>query len=399
MRRASTSPLPDGVAPLRVLLVAHHHLDHAAGVSGATLSLGAALRVRGCEVSYYSFDDAFGAAAGAEVPRMLRFPWRVAQHLAQLALVDVVDATTGDAWVWASRGRRGNALAALVTRAHGLEHVTSDDLRRRARTGQTKLSKKYSLYHGGYRLWEVRRSLRASDAQIFLNETDRGYAVGRLGVSAETSVVLPNGVADHLLDPAAVQTSTTAAPIALAFVGSWIPRKGLGAVVEMAGTLHSRDVPFTLRLLGTGADAATVIGAFAPAVREWLSVTPRFEPAALPALLSGAEVLLHPSWTEGFSLALVEGMACGLAPVATRSGGSTTVVRDGETGLLLAGEAGAELANAVARLAGDRALLTRLRGAAQRSVQSLRWDSIAERTLDVYRNAMARRRTLPGRRA
>ena len=322
---------------------------------------------------------------------MLRFPWRVARHLSHASPVDVVDATTGDAWVWASRKRRGNERAALVSRAHGLEQVVAADMRRRARTGQVRLSWRYPLYHGGYRLWEVRRSMRASDAQVFLNEADRSFAAERLGVSAGTSVVLPNGVAGRLLDLPAVLPSTAGGPIALAFVGSWVARKGIDAVVEMASLLSARDVAFTLRLLGTGALEGDVLGAFAESVRRRVSVTPRFEPDQLPALLEGAEVLLHPSWTEGFSLALPEGMACGLAPVATRSGGATTVVRDGETGFLMRDETGGVLAEVVGRLAGDREILGRLRRAAQRSVQALRWDSIAARTIGVYRDAIARR--------
>ena len=368
--------------------VAHHRLDGAAGVGGATLALGAALAARGCVVSYFSFDDAFGLAGGGEISRMVRFPWRVASHLSRTATnYDVVDATTGDAWLWASRRPRG-VRPVLVTRAHGLEQVTTEDLRRRARAGELTLSRKYSLYHGGYRLWEVRRSLVGADAQIFLNEPDRDYAVQRLGVRAATASVLPNGVADRLLDLPRVEPATTTNPVALAFVGSWIPRKGTRAMVAMASELRSRGVAFTLRLLGTGASEADVLSAFAPEVRDRITVTPRYDPAELPALLHGAEVLLHASWTEGFSLALVEGMACGLAPVASRAGGATTVIRDGATGILLLDESGRLLADGVARLAGDRRTLGRLRVAAQASMQALRWDSIAARTIVTYRAAL-----------
>src|SRR6185503_10106743 len=129
---------------------------------------------------------------------------------------------------------------------------------------------------------------------------------------------------------------------------------------------------------------------FAPELAGQLTVTPRYDPSELPELLREAEVLLHPSWTEGFSLALVEGMACGLAPVATRSGGATAVIRNGETGVLLDTEA--DIADAVARLAADRASLARMRIAAQASVKVLRWDAIAAQTIDLYRDAIARRR-------
>jgi glycosyltransferase involved in cell wall biosynthesis len=278
-----------------------------------------------------------------------------------------------------------------VTRAHGLEQVTSDDLRRRARAGELTLSRKYPLYHGGYRLWEVRRSLVGADAQIFLNEQDRDYAVQRLGVNATTAAVLPNGVADRLLDQPRVQPRVASSELMLAFIGSWIPRKGTRAITEVASALQSRGIAFSLRLLGTGVPCAEVLASFAPEVRGSIAVTPRYDPCELPTLLEGAEVLLHPSWTEGFSLALVEGMACGLAPVATRAGGATTVICDGLTGVLLSDESGSSLTEGVARLAVDRAALGRIRLAAQASMQALRWELIAERTIGLYRQALERR--------
>jgi glycosyltransferase involved in cell wall biosynthesis len=379
-------------APLRVLFVVHHRMDRAAGVSGATLALGNALEQRGHRVSYYGFDDAFGAQTGADIPAMLRFPWYAARHLMRAASsYDVIDASTGDAWVWGLLGRPGGRRTALVTRSHGLEHVLAADLRRRARIGQVRLSRKYPLYHGGFRLWEVARSLRVADAQVFLNNADRCHAIQRLGVAGSRAVVIPNGISEHALSspPSGVMPSDAA--IELAFIGSWIPRKGTTGVVDMAQALTRRNVPFRLRLLGTGAPDEMVLDSFDEGSRRSVTVVRQFAPGALPALLDGAAVLLHPSWTEGFSLALVEAMAAGLAPVATRSGGATTVIQDGQSGLLLANESGDALASAVERLAGDVVLLAQLQSEARQSVQSLRWDAIAERTVEVYRGAIARR--------
>ncbi len=371
--------------------VVHHHLSKAGGVTGATLALGTALGELGCEATYYSFDDAFGAPGGREVPRMLAFPWKVASHLARSAhAYDVVDASTGDAWLWARRGRPGNPRAALVVRAHGLEHTTSYDVRARAKRGQMELSWKYPLYHGGVRLWEVKQSLVHADAQVFLNEIDRDLAVNSLGVRMATSAVIPNALPDRMLGLEPPEDHVRVS-IALAFIGNWVALKGTAALAEMVSTLHEHGVAFTLKLLGTGADAATVLSAFGPETRGNISVLPRYAPADLPTLLRGAEVLVHPSWTEGFSLGLVEGMASGLAPVATRAGGSTTVIDDGVTGLLMDDESGRSLADYVLRLAADRPALLRMRRAAQVSVQSLSWSAIAARTLDVYRQALSRR--------
>lgn len=379
-------------APLRVLFVAHHRMDRAAGVSGATLALGNALEQRGHRVSYYGFDDAFGAQTGADVPAMLRFPWYAARHLMRTASsYDVIDASTGDAWVWGSLGRPGGRRTALVTRSHGLEHVLAADLRRRARIGQVRLSRKYPLYHGGFRLWEVAWSLRVADAQVFLNAADRSHAIQRLGVAGSRAMVIPNGISEHALASPPSRAISPDGAIELAFIGSWISRKGTEGVVEMARALTRRNVPFRLRLLGTGAPDEMVLDSFDEGSRRSVTVVRQFAPGALPTLLDGAAVLLHPSWTEGFSLALVEGMAAGLAPVATRCGGATTVIQHERSGLLLANESGEALASAVERLAGDVVLLAQMQGDARQSVQSLRWDAVAERTIEVYRGAIARR--------
>ncbi|MDQ2665169.1 MAG: glycosyltransferase family 4 protein [Gemmatimonadota bacterium] len=377
---------------LRVLFVVHQRMERVTGVSAATLALGNALETRGHQVSYYGFNDAFGAQTRGGIPEMLRFPWHAARDLSRVAAsYHMIDASTGDGWVWGSLGRPGGRHTALVTRSHGLEHVHAADLRRRARIGRLRLSMEYSLYHGGFRLWEVAQSLRVADAQVFLNHADRCHAIQRLGVRPSTAVVLPNGISEDALTSAPPAISTSDRPIELAFIGPWIPRKGAGAVVEMAQALSTRNVPFRLRLLGTGAPDAMVLGSFDDASRPRVSIVREFAPGTLPTLLEGAAVLLHPSWTEGFSLALVEGMAAGLAPVATRCGGATTVIQHERSGLLLANESGEFLARAVEKLAGDVELLARMRGEARQNVQAHRWDTIAERTVDVYRSAIARR--------
>jgi glycosyltransferase involved in cell wall biosynthesis len=238
----------------------------------------------------------------------------------------------------------------------------------------------------------VARSLRAADAQVFLNTFDRDWAVQALGVRAHTATVLPNGVADELLDqPDAVRMASDGRPLALAFLGAWIPRKGIHALMSMVERLEEHGVRYSLRLLGTGAPAAEVRGAFVESARQRITVHPTYRRRELPSLLADAEVLIHPSWTEGFSLALVEAMACGLVPIATRSGGSAAVVVSDETGVLLRTDDDEEMAAAVVRLARNPVERLHMRRAAQARARTLRWDGIAARTLEVYRAAIARR--------
>jgi glycosyltransferase involved in cell wall biosynthesis len=56
----------------------------------------------------------------------------------------------------------------------------------------------------------------------------------------------------------------------------------------------------------------------------------------LPSLLALVDMQLHPSNAEGVPLAICSGMAAGVPIVASRVGGLPEVIRDGQTGMLIA---------------------------------------------------------------
>ena len=107
-------------------------------------------------------------------------------------------------------------------------------------------------------------------------------------------------------------------------------------------------------------------------------------------LYSHARLFVCPSVYEPFGLINLEAMACGTAVVASRVGGIPEVVVDGETGVLVPpGEPGA-LAAAVSALCGDPERAARFGAAGRRRVEAeFSWERIAERTLAVYRDAIA----------
>jgi glycosyltransferase involved in cell wall biosynthesis len=121
-----------------------------------------------------------------------------------------------------------------------------------------------------------------------------------------------------------------------------------------------------------------------------VDVTPEYRHDDLPHLLQDHHILLSASLAEGFSLALPEGMACGLAPVATAISGAREIVVDDSNGLLVPSRDAGATASALLRLAGDRPLLERLRACAHASAQSLSWRSVAGDSLKVYKRGLAR---------
>jgi glycosyltransferase involved in cell wall biosynthesis len=358
---------------VRVLLCIHHHLDPDAGAPGATLALGGALEGLGHEVAYVSFDDLparmpglakealFPQLAAALIERRVR-AWRP----------DVVDASTGDAWLWALRP---GARPPLVTRSHGLEHTFWDA----AADRETALRSR--LYHGRYRLWEVARSLRAAESCIFLNGADRDRAVTTLGVRPERAHVLPNGV-----PPAFLGRPLPAAPPAprIAFVGSWSERKGRRQLAAALTRLLPRHPSARVSLLGTLEPAAGVLAGFPAALHERVEVVPRFAHAALPDLLAGHDVFVLPSLGEGFPLSVLEAMACGLAPVVSDLPMVRDQLRDGETAIVVAPGDAEALERGLERVLTDAALRERVRAAAHGRAQEFGWDRVARRTVAVY---------------
>jgi len=133
-------------------------------------------------------------------------------------------------------------------------------------------------------------------------------------------------------------------------------------------------------LLGGGVAEDAVRADFTSAVRGRIDVVPSFENTDLPQLLDGHEILLSAKFAEGFGKALVEGMACGLAPVVVAASGPATILSDGETGLLVGPRDAAALADGVERLLEDPGLRLRLRRNAHAAAQQYSWDAaVAER--------------------
>jgi N-acetyl-alpha-D-glucosaminyl L-malate synthase BshA len=87
-------------------------------------------------------------------------------------------------------------------------------------------------------------------------------------------------------------------------------------------------------------------------------------------LIPRAHVLLMPSETEAFGLAALEAMACGVPPVATRTGGVPELITDGVDGFLEpVGDIAAQ-AKRVVSLLTDATLYERMSSAARRTAET-----------------------------
>jgi phosphatidylinositol alpha-mannosyltransferase len=189
--------------------------------------------------------------------------------------------------------------------------------------------------------------------------------------------VIPNGV-----DVASFQLPAARFGSRLLFIGRPEPRKGLPVLLEAFRLLPER---LTLDLAGVGPRELVRHGAALPAgVRARIVAHGRVDERQRAALLAQADVLCVPTLRgESFGLVLAEGMAAGIAIVASSVAGYVDVLREG-CGLLVPPGDPVALAEAVARLLADGELRRRLGEAARREVRRYDWSVVGEQVLAVY---------------
>jgi glycosyltransferase involved in cell wall biosynthesis len=358
---------------VKILMAASCSSNPNLGVPGVMHSLAEEYRSLGHEVKFRFRDEP------GRIPEML-FGWNLARS-ADAKWADVVDCHAVEAWPLCARGNR----PAVVARSHGLEVVVHRRLRQDAKRGKTKISPVYWTYRGSARLWFERQAIRKSDASIILNASDLSICLREFRAPAGRLHLLPNGYPGVFLAKPLDFESTRR----VAFVGSWLPRKGCDiAATALTALLRARPGMGVL-LAGTGAETETVLGDFPEDVRSRLEVVPRFARQNLPAILADAGVLVFPSRSEGYPLSLVEAMACGLCPVASEIPGVVDAVRHGENGVLFPSEDAAALERELIRLLDDPARLNGLRQAARESVRATTWSEMALRQIAIYENILS----------
>ena len=375
---------------MKILLTIHHELDRNAGAPGVTWKLGQEYQKLGHEVHYYTFDNLPDKLSG--LVGSIMFPGFVAGHIWDLVnkqAVYVVDASTGDAWIWAKMRRSsGKNSPLLVTRSHGLEHTMHLEYLEEARRGNLHLSWKYPLYHGGFRLWEVATSIRNADLVLLLNHPDAEYVVEKLGFNSEQTGIVANGIPEEFLNlPFEPMEKAEDSAICIAQVGNYIARKGIEYGAVALNAILARYAYVKVSFLGTDCSEAEVHADFEPAVRDRIRVVQRYQHETLPELLRGHHIKLFPTFSEGFGLALIEAMACGLAPVTTTTPGPMEIVSDGHDGIFIPSRDSQAIEQALERLITDRPYLEKLRRNAYATAQKYSWYRIARDNLTFYEAA------------
>jgi glycosyltransferase involved in cell wall biosynthesis len=108
--------------------------------------------------------------------------------------------------------------------------------------------------------------------------------------------------------------------------------------------------------------------------------------AILPQVYAGADLMVMPSFIEGFGLPVLEAMACGTPVVCSRAASLPEVA--GNAAEYFEPTSVEDLAEAIERVLNSPERQAALRQKGLERVKQFSWEECARRTLEVYRKVL-----------
>jgi alpha-1,3-rhamnosyl/mannosyltransferase len=241
----------------------------------------------------------------------------------------------------------------------------------------------------------LRRSLEAARRVIAISEATAADLRTHFPEVRERVRMIYSGI-DPEFRPASPETAASTrtalgAPEGyLLYAGTLEPRKGLHLLLDAWEALREED---------RRAPPLVLAGPYGWRSRDLVRRIERLRGQGVTALghlprerlvevFQAARVFVYPSLYEGFGFPPAEALACGVPVVATRGSSLPEVV--GDAGLLVEPGDARALAGALARVLADPALAADLAARGPARAGRFRWERCAERTEEVFREALER---------
>jgi glycosyltransferase involved in cell wall biosynthesis len=207
----------------------------------------------------------------------------------------------------------------------------------------------------------------------------------QIGVSQERIVRIPNGVDLKSFRPPLAAERAEArralglpseAPIVL-FLGRFAVYKGIADLLEAWSRVSWLGNLVLVGTADTHGGMETIPAFDGIEVRPWTNAPLEY--------LKASDVFVHPTHADGMSNALLEAMACGVAPIATRHGATERMLTDGEDALLVSPHDPDALAEALCRLLSDPARRAEIAANAAETAYRYSISSVTDQIEAMYR--------------
>lgn len=245
------------------------------------------------------------------------------------------------------------------------------------------------LLTAGYRI--TLRKVRRARRLIAVSGATRDAVVSTLRVDPRKVVVTYEAAASPVEpgDRSVLDRNAIVDPFFL-YVGSAYPYKNLPLLLDaFASFLRPGTRNFQLVLAGDHEQFATPLRerATSRGIADRVVFTGPISDTELATLYGAALAYVFVSLGEGFGLPGLEAMAAGVPVVAARAGSLPEIY--GDAALYCDPRETESIAAALANVASEAELRTRLAGLGRQRASEFSWTRTAERTLAVYRDALA----------
>ncbi|MGI4729322.1 MAG: glycosyltransferase family 4 protein, partial [Janthinobacterium lividum] len=198
---------------------------------------------------------------------------------------------------------------------------------------KTKLGNLYRSAQKQTGLKEFYSSIKYADIVHCLNHAEYDYLLG-YGLSKNKLIIIHNGLLDSSIEKY-TQINSSDKINSLCFIGAWTIRKGIKDFDRIISEIKLNSKLESLLLLGGNYDEAYIRKDFSIKNQNVLKIYPSFKPSQIPAYIRQCKVGIFPSYLEGFALALIEQLACGIPVVAYKIPGSTDILSLLDNSLLI----------------------------------------------------------------
>lgn len=196
--------------------------------------------------------------------------------------------------------------------------------------------------------------------------------------------VIFNGVNINEFRPG--ERNCTADRFKIICVSRITPRKGIGYLIDAMAMLVKKYFFVELEIVGDG-DQRKELGekVIGMGIEKNVKFLGLMKHDAVAEYYSNADAFVLPSLNEGMSNTMLEALAAGLPIVATNTGGTKELVKNGENGFIAETKNAKDLAEKIGKIIKDREMCQRMGRESRRRAEQMSWKNVAKEYLELYK--------------
>ena len=269
----------------------------------------------------------------------------------------------------------------LLVTIHDLTHITDRTFRR-------------TLPSLVYARPMLKVASHKADHIITDSEFTKRQIVDRLGVRPEKVIMIHLGVSSHFRvcnHEEAFRAASSALQLRrpyLLYIGALKPHKNLPTLIRAFALLRARKKVELLLIVGDDPKWKKGLVSLCSqlGIADRVSFVPFVGYELLPKVYAGADLLVMPSFIEGFGLPVLEAMACGTPVICSRAASLPELA--GDAAEFFEPSSVDDLAEAVERVLNSPERQAVLRQKGLERAKQFSWEECARRHIEVYRKVL-----------